>query len=122
MRFLFISFLLLTSLLMNGCSTNAIGFIGSSMWLDTAPQQEIDAYMKKQSLVELSRIWNSAKFTNEREAVARELELRGLDPLMFYDPTADEIRSINKRLDRIEKDTSRKDSIICSRYPSLPRC
>lgn len=122
MRFSFMSLLLLTSLLLNGCSTNAIGFVGSSMWLDTAPRQEIDDYMQKKSVVELSRVWNSAEFMNEREAVARELELRDLDPLMFYDPTADQIRSLNRRLDRIEEDTSRRSSITCSRYPSLLRC
>jgi len=78
--------------------------------------------MQKKSVVELSRVWNSAEFMNEREAVARELELRDLDPLMFYDPTADQIRSLNRSLDRIEEDTSRRSSITCSRYPSLLRC
>ena len=117
--YLFFSFALMGTA---SCSLNAVGFVGSSMWLDTAPQEEVDNYMRKKSLVKLSRMWNSAEFSNEREAVARELGLRGLDPLMFYDPTADQVRAIKKRLDRIERDASQTNSIICLHNPGLRGC
>ena len=71
---------LVSLFLIAGCA-NGVGFHGSALWLDTAPESEVRKFMAKQSLYDLSVLWDDGG--SYRPHVAEELERRGLDPLKF---------------------------------------
>lgn len=75
---------LVSLFLIAGCA-NGVGFHGSALWLDTAPENEVRKFMAKQSLYELSVLWDDGE--SYRPHVAKELEYRGLDPLKFRQAT-----------------------------------
>ena len=84
---------LMTSL--SGCSTTSSGFgigmVGSEHWHGRASKAEITALWRTKSLEKLENAWNRNNYNKPktRRAISMELERRGLDGQMFYDPAAD---------------------------------
>lgn len=102
LTFLFIA-LLITSL--TGCSTTSSGFglgmEGSEHWHNRASKAEKTAFWKTRSLNKLESSWDRQSYLGNssriREAISTELERRGLDGQMFYDPAADYKRQADAR-------------------------
>lgn len=92
---------LMTSL--SGCSTTASGFgigmVGSEHWHGRASKAEITALWRTKSLEKLENAWNRNNYNKPktRRAISMELERRGLDGQMFYDPAADYKRQADAR-------------------------
>ena len=79
---------------LSGCSTTSSGFglgmVGSDAWFKRTSQAEQIAYFKSKSLQELKSGWSKSYIhPTTRSAISMELERRGLDGQMFYDPAAD---------------------------------
>ena len=78
---------LMTSL--SGCSTMK----GHSAWFERASEVEKSEFLKKKSLEKLESGWaKSYDSPIVRRAVSVELERRGLDGQLFFDPAADNKR------------------------------
>ena len=92
---------LMTSL--SGCSTTSSGFgigmVGSEHWHGRASKAEITALWRTKSLEKLENAWNRNNYNKPktRRAISMELERRGLDGQMFYDPAADYQRQAEAR-------------------------
>ena len=82
-------------LVLSGCATSSTGGIvlgihGGVEWLKRAPDADVDAHLGQKSLVQLRLMWD--RFYDQpkiRERIARQLELRGEDPMMFWDNATD---------------------------------
>ena len=92
---------LMTSL--SGCSTTSSGFglgmVGSEHWHGRASKAEKTALWRTKSLEKLENAWNRNNYNKPktRRAISMELERRGLDGQMFYDPAADYQRQAEAR-------------------------
>jgi len=81
--------------MLNGCATTSsgqtiLGREGSPAWFEKAPQRDVDSMLASKTLVQLRLMWDEAyNVPIKREAIARQLELRGKDPMMFWNNAAD---------------------------------
>jgi len=87
---------------LSGCSTTSngfgIGMEGSEHWHGRASKAEITAYWRSESLDSLKRSWSkNHRKPKTRKGISMELERRGEDGQMFYDPAADYQRQAEAR-------------------------
>jgi hypothetical protein len=93
-----VSLALLSLFVLASCSSNSnggttIGMKGSPYWNGSAPQADIDAYYAPLANYELCMIWAEKYFSSStRRNIARELEKRGLNPMMCNNPAEDSAR------------------------------
>jgi len=92
---------LMTSL--SGCSTTSSGFgigmEGSEHWHGRATKADKTAFWRTKSLQKLEDSWNRNNYNKPktRRAISMELERRGEDGQMFFDPAADYKRQADAR-------------------------
>jgi biotin carboxylase len=109
-------------LILSGCSGGGFGRQGSHGWYSTADESAIREFLAEKSLFELSEMWDEADFSSQRERVSQELKRRGLDPLKFYNPEADRIRSLESKIDAMESRQRRSWEQPCYKYSVSSRC
>ena len=91
---------LMTSL--SGCSTTSSGFgigmKGSEHWMKRASNSEKTEFLRDKSIQQLKKGWaKSYRRPLTRQAISKELERRGGDGQMFFDPAADYKRQADAR-------------------------
>lgn len=98
---------------LSGCSVSSsgvgLGVKGSTLWHNTTPESDIQAFYSSKSEAFLKTKWDeSYDSPTVREAIGAELIRRSMDPLKYLDESADAARRQDDEREREEREKRRR--------------